>query len=164
MQASSTLAYPPTKVRPDPRDNGTDLVGRHFIDPELGVCVIVGPGPVIDKNWQHIQQQKNSNEPAIGPGSHFTLRYRHIDTCEEHYSSVSEILYWIALGPVLTQPTLRAPLNQTDAPITTLEHVPATIQYVPTRALCHRTKGAFARTKGGFRQATEWNWGITCAN
>jgi hypothetical protein len=59
------------------------------------------------------------------------LRYRHIDTYDEHYSSVSEILYWIALSPVLTPPTLHAPLNQTNAPITTLEHVPATIQYVP---------------------------------
>jgi hypothetical protein len=134
VQASGNLAYPPTKARPDPRDNGTDLVGRHFIEPELGVCIIIGPGPVIIKKLAtraQIQQQRNSNEPAIGSGSHFTLRYRHIGTCEEHYSSVSEILYWIALGPVLTPPTLRAPLNQTDALITTFEHVPATARYVP---------------------------------
>jgi hypothetical protein len=81
VQASGTLTYPPTKARPDPRDNGIDLVGRHFIEPELGVCVIIGPGPVIIKKLAtraQIRQQQKSNEPAIGSGSHFTLRYRHI--------------------------------------------------------------------------------------
>ena len=49
LHADDTLAYPLTKARPNPRDNGTDLVGRHFVEPDLGVCVILGPGPVMTK-------------------------------------------------------------------------------------------------------------------
>ncbi len=38
----ATLAYPPTKARPHPRDDGSDLIGRAFFEPELGVCMITG--------------------------------------------------------------------------------------------------------------------------
>jgi hypothetical protein len=41
-----TLAYPPTKTRPHPLADGTDLIGRTFFEPDLGVCLIVGTGPV----------------------------------------------------------------------------------------------------------------------
>jgi hypothetical protein len=46
LKPDDSLAYPPSKTRPNPRNNGTDLVGRNFVEPELGVCVIIGPGPV----------------------------------------------------------------------------------------------------------------------
>jgi hypothetical protein len=46
LRPDMSLAYPPSRTRPNPRDDGTDMVGRHFVEPELGVCVIMGPGPV----------------------------------------------------------------------------------------------------------------------
>jgi hypothetical protein len=33
--------------RSEPRDNGSDLIGRAFLEPELGVCLITGLGPVM---------------------------------------------------------------------------------------------------------------------
>jgi hypothetical protein len=43
------LAYPPTKSRPHPQANGSDLIGRAFFEPDLGVCLITGQGPVTQK-------------------------------------------------------------------------------------------------------------------
>jgi hypothetical protein len=46
LQQDPKLTYPPSKTRPDPRENGSDLLGRAFFEPDLGVCVIIGIGPV----------------------------------------------------------------------------------------------------------------------
>jgi hypothetical protein len=85
LQPNDALAYPPSKLRarPNPRNNGTDLVRRHFIEPELGVCVIIGPGPVTIKTLPTRAQSarlRQSLEPAIRTGSHYTLRYRYRQT------------------------------------------------------------------------------------
>jgi hypothetical protein len=37
------LAYPPSKARPYPRDNGTNLIGRAFLELDMGVCIVTGP-------------------------------------------------------------------------------------------------------------------------
>ncbi len=34
------ISYPPTRDRPHPQPNGADLLGRYFLEPELGVCAI----------------------------------------------------------------------------------------------------------------------------
>jgi hypothetical protein len=71
-----SLAYPPSKARPNTRDDGTDLIGRHFIEPELGVCVLIGTGPVTHnplKTRAQLARQRKSLEPTIRMGSHFTL-------------------------------------------------------------------------------------------
>jgi hypothetical protein len=39
-------AYPPNRHRPDPKANGADLIGRVFMEPEIGVCRITGLRPV----------------------------------------------------------------------------------------------------------------------
>jgi hypothetical protein len=46
MDHDAALAYPPNKDRPFPQNDGTDLIGRTFMEPELGVCLIIGAGPV----------------------------------------------------------------------------------------------------------------------
>jgi hypothetical protein len=40
LQLDLTIAYPPTRDRPNPSDDGYDLLGRHFLEPELGVCCV----------------------------------------------------------------------------------------------------------------------------
>jgi hypothetical protein len=95
LHEDDTLAYPPTRNRPNPRNNGTDLVGRHFVEPELGVCVILGPGPVVSKKLAtraQIRRRQTSQDPTIPHGTHYTLRYLQTNTREEHYSSVTEII------------------------------------------------------------------------
>jgi hypothetical protein len=34
------MSYPPTRTRPNPQADGTDLLGRHFFEPDLGVCCV----------------------------------------------------------------------------------------------------------------------------
>jgi hypothetical protein len=47
LRLDSDLTYPPSKARPNPRDNGTDLIGRAFLEPDRGVCMVTGAGPVV---------------------------------------------------------------------------------------------------------------------
>jgi hypothetical protein len=127
------LAYPPSKARPFPRDNGTDLIGRAFLEPELGVCIITGAGPVVHNKMAsraRLKRNRSYNEPLLPTGAHYTLMYHQITTGEEHYSYLSEILCWIENGPILRPPTDPVSTNDTDAPITTPSYVPASIQYV----------------------------------
>ena len=135
--SDDSLSYPPSRDRPNPRDDGLDLVGRNFVEPELGVCAIIGPGPVTSKRLSTRAQtarSKKDQEPTIRTGTHYTLRYRQTNTGEEHFSSLDEIMHWISTGPLLTPPTVPIAQNTTDAPITTPPYIPATIQFVPTES------------------------------
>ena len=135
LRSDDSLAYPPSRARPNPRDDGSDLVGRNFVEPELGVCVIIGPGPVTTKHLSTRAQTarvRKDQEPAIKAGSHYTLRYQHTESGEEHFSSVDEILHWISTGPLLSPPSVPVSQNDTNAPITTPPYITATIQFVPT--------------------------------
>ncbi len=109
LQLDSNIAYPPTRDRPNPSDDGSDLLGRHFLEPELGVCYITGLGPVLHKvistRAERIQQESPGAEPTLPTGAHYTLRYCHKSTEAEHISSVTEILYWIKNGPILQPPS-----------------------------------------------------------
>jgi hypothetical protein len=49
LQLDLDIAYPPTRDRPNPSDNGSDILGRHFLEPELGVCCITGLEPILHK-------------------------------------------------------------------------------------------------------------------
>jgi hypothetical protein len=136
LRTDMATSFPPSKHRPFPRNDGTDLIGRHFIEPELGICIILAAGPVVVKKMNsramaHRSKHDDTNPIPLGP--HFTLTYRQLDTGEEHYSSIMEILSWIELGPIL-QPPPTPPVDQTnELPITTPSYVPASIQYVPVR-------------------------------
>ena len=128
LEADQTHAYPPTKDRPDPQPNGSDLIGRTFLEPEIGVCQITGLGPVTQHHMPTRAQTRKDVDPPLTIGSHYTLTYTQTNSGEEHYSSLSEILNWIQSGPLLQPPAVQ---NDTEAPITTPAHAPATIQYVP---------------------------------
>jgi hypothetical protein len=99
LQLDPNIAYPPTRDRPNPSDDGSDLLGRHFLEPELGVCYITGLGPILHKvistRAERNQQNLTGSDPTIPTGAHYTLFYRQKLTDAEHVSSITEILYWI---------------------------------------------------------------------
>jgi hypothetical protein len=135
LHSDTNLACLPSKARPDPRDNGSDLIGCAFFEPELGVCIISGLVLSSNQNQMSTRARRRRNlsfnEPLLPTGTHFTLMYQQTTTGEEHYSSLTEILYWIDTGPLLQPPLDPVSVNQTDAPITTPFDVPATVQHVP---------------------------------
>jgi hypothetical protein len=121
LQTDQLSAFPPSRDHPHPRDDGTDLIGRYFMEPELGVCVILGSGPTATKRMDSRAQRKrlrSSDIPVLRLGTHFTLTYRQADTGEEHFSSVDEILFWIETGPLLKPPPTEPDLNPLAAPVT----------------------------------------------
>jgi hypothetical protein len=103
-----TLAYPPTKTRLHPLADGTDLIERTFFEPELGVCLIIGTGPVTQHRMASraaLARQRQSDTPSIQTGLHQTLTYKQLTSGDEHYSSLSEILHRIDSGPILLPPS-----------------------------------------------------------
>ncbi len=103
------ISYPPTRERPHPQSNGADLLGRVFVEPELGACCITRLGPVAQKQMSSRAQKRVITDKAIAIGLHHTLHYQCIQTGEEYYSSVDEILQWrIRSGPIL-QPSVIIP-------------------------------------------------------
>ncbi len=121
LQLDPNIAYSPTRDRPNPSDDGSDLLGRHFLEPELGVCYITGLGPILHKvigtRAERNQQNLPGSEPTIPTGAHYTLFYRQKQTDAEHISSITEILHWIKNGPIL-QPPMTTGLDPTyDLPI-----------------------------------------------
>jgi hypothetical protein len=108
LQLDLTIAYPPTRDRPNPSDDGSDLLGRHFLEPELEVCYITGLGPILHKvistRAERHQQNLPGSDPTIPTGAHYTLFYRQKLTDAEHVSSITDILYWIKNGPILQPP------------------------------------------------------------
>ncbi len=105
----SSISYPPTRDRPNPSEDGSDLLGRHFLDPELGVCYIT-LGPVLHKvistraerNQQNLPERNQQN---LSTGAYYTLCYRQSLTDAEHISSITETSHWIKNGPILQPPT-----------------------------------------------------------
>jgi hypothetical protein len=134
LQMDSNHAYPPTRNRPKPKPNGADLIGCAFIEPEIGVCHITVLGTVTRHTMPtraQTQWQRVDDEPAIQPGANYTLTYTQASAGDDHFSSIAEILNWIASGPIQQPTVLLVPSNGTTATITTPAFVPATIQYVP---------------------------------
>jgi hypothetical protein len=157
LQMDLAHAYPPTRSRPDPKPNGADLIGRVFVEPEIGVCQITGLGPVTNHRLAtraQVKRQRNDGDPALPQGSHYTLTYQQTNTGEEHFSSLTEILHWMASGPLLQSPTALVPTNATAAPITTPAYVPATIQYVPINVPTHAVNNTLAPSLTHTRQGT----------
>ncbi len=65
LQLDPEIAYPPTRDRPNPENDGSDLLGRHFVETELGVCCITELGPATHKT---ISTRAERNQ-HIGPGT-----------------------------------------------------------------------------------------------
>ncbi len=146
LQLDLDVAYPPTHHRPDPQKDGSDLLGRHFVEPELGVCCITAVGPIARKqaNTRSERDQLHTPEaePPIAAGLHYTLYYNQLLTQTEYLSSVTKILHWIQIGPVLPpnleDPNVNGTLPITSPPATALLYVP---MLQPTAApeaeVCH---------------------------
>jgi hypothetical protein len=102
----ASISYPPTRDRPFPQPDGSDLLGRHFFEPELGVCCITRLGPVTQKRLSSRAQLNNrdTQDLPIALGAHFTLYYQCVSSREEHFSSVDEVDQWIKKGPILRPP------------------------------------------------------------
>ena len=101
----TTVSYPPSRHRPHPKANGSDLLGRCFFDEDLGVCCITRLGPVKEKRMQSRAMRSAPNpDTPIPLGSHHTLYYKCVASGEENYSSLNEILEWIRTGPILQAP------------------------------------------------------------
>ncbi len=78
LNVNTTHAYPPSRDRPDPKQNGSDLIGRVFLEPEIGVCLITGLGPVVRHQLAtraQLRRQKKHDEPLLSQGTHCTLSY-----------------------------------------------------------------------------------------
>jgi len=109
----TTVSYPPTRDRSHPRPDGSDLLGRFFVEPDLGVCCITRLGPITHKQLASRAQRlamTPTNKP-ISLGAHHTLYYQCVQTKEEFYSSVDEVSQWIQRGPLLRPPVDSAPTN-----------------------------------------------------
>jgi hypothetical protein len=90
----------PTSDRPSPQFDGLDLLGHQFIDPELGACIVIGPGAPV------FLQPRTGNlgpDPLLPSGWHPTLRYRTIANRIES-SSVTEVARWVVEYPPPTLP------------------------------------------------------------
>jgi hypothetical protein len=104
-----------------PKD-GSDLLGLHFVEPELGVCCITALGPIARKHAitraERDQLRTPGAEPQIVTGLHYTLYYSQLLTQTEYLSSVTEVLNWIQIEPILP-PHVEDPNVIGTLPITT---------------------------------------------
>ena len=131
------VSYPPTRDRPHPKPDGSDLLGRFFFEPDLGVCCLTRMGPIREKKMQSRALRSIPNaDPAIPLGFHYTLYYKCVATNEEHFSSLDEICEWIRNGPILQPPsnhTSRSPYLTSPPYSVPAQDPPATNPY-PERA------------------------------
>ena len=59
------VSYPPTRERHNPQRNGSDLLGRYFFDPDIGVCCITRLGPVTQKQLPSRAQLRSQAAPDL---------------------------------------------------------------------------------------------------
>ena len=66
------VSFPPT------RPNGSDLLDRFFVEPDLGVCCITRLGPTLRKTMPSRAQRlaMDHTDKPIALGLHHTLYYR----------------------------------------------------------------------------------------
>jgi hypothetical protein len=107
--------YPPSKERKLPMANGSDLLGRVFVEPTAGMCCITRLGP-IPMDCNNIMEE--------------TLHYRSIESQAEFYATVTQIEEWIKAGPLLVRPTTE-PQQLPTAPVTYPCFFPTRSQHNP---------------------------------
>jgi hypothetical protein len=99
---NNAILYPPMKERTNPSKDGSDLLGRCFVEPKLGICCVTRMGPALSQD----------NAATVA-----SLHYRCLKTQGEFYSTIEQIVQWIDDGPLLLppQPELSEPAA---APVT----------------------------------------------
>jgi hypothetical protein len=87
--ANLQVMYPPSRERVNPVPDGSDLLGRFFLEPSSGICCITRLGPTGTDNEDNLAE---------------TLHYRCVKTQGEYYATVTQIETWIKDGPLLQKP------------------------------------------------------------
>jgi hypothetical protein len=102
------VSYPPKRDRPHPQPNGSDLPGRFFLEPDLGVCCIMCLGPLMQKKKRSraLLRAKFNGDKRIALGAHDTFYYQCVQSKEEFYSLTTKFFQWISTGPLLQPPTV----------------------------------------------------------
>ena len=152
---------PPCAHRPNPTPDGSDLIGRYFVDPDLGVCKVTAVGePFLLRTGAG----NRAAAPFLPAGYHPTLVYT-MSSGHTHSSSLTEVSAWIRDLPASPQeiashgpptpPPRRTPRVRTPTPTPTPPTVSARAppaappptarelralarHRVATAALCHR--------------------------
>jgi len=90
-------------LRPHPTPDGSDLLGKEFIDPDLGRCIVSSLSPPI-----LLQPGTGNLTPGLrlSPGYHHALSY-YDPSGKTHVSSVPEVAHWVCTLP---PPALAAPV------------------------------------------------------
>jgi hypothetical protein len=109
------IMYSPSKERRLPVPNGSDLLGRVFVEPTAGVCCITRLGAIPFDSSHNMEE---------------TLHYRAIDTQAEFYATITQIDEWIKAGPLLIRPT-NEPQQLPTAPVTYPCYFPRRQQHKP---------------------------------
>jgi hypothetical protein len=108
LQLDLDVAYPP-----DPQKDGSDLLGRHFVEPEIGVGCITALGPIARKHANTRMGRNQLRAPGAETptpvGLHHTLYYNQLLTQTEYLSSVTEILIGFKSTPSYHQ-TWKTPM------------------------------------------------------
>ena len=98
-------------LRPHPTSDGSDLLGKSFLDDELGPCTVSSlADPIL------LQPGTGNLTPGLrlAPGYHHALTYFD-PTGATHTSSVSEVAHWVCTSPLpVLAPT--APLSALSVP------------------------------------------------
>ncbi len=86
LTVSSPVKIPPLTLfyrtlplisdRPNPTYDGSDLIGREFLDSDLGVCQVIGPSEPLFLSPQTGNLEAGSH---LSPGWHPTLLYKSSD-------------------------------------------------------------------------------------
>jgi hypothetical protein len=84
-------------LRPHPTPDGSDLLGKEFIDPDLGRCIVSSLSPPI-----LLQPGTGNLTPGLrlSPGYHHALSY-YDPSGKNHVSSVPEVAHWVCTLPPL---------------------------------------------------------------
>ena len=117
------IAHP---LRPHPTPDGSDLLGKGFVDPELGLCTVSSlADPIL------LQPGTGNLTPGVqlAPGYHHALVYSD-PTGSLHTSSVPEVAQWVCtLPPPEPIPPVPVPsagvLSATRAPLLSVPSAPS---------------------------------------
>jgi hypothetical protein len=108
------LPTSPTSAHPSPTLDGTDLIGRLFNDPDLGLCRVTEVGPRL--RVAHGEGNLDPTGPHLQAGWVPTLRYTSLGGAT-HISSVTEVAEWVqTLAPSDLSPTPPVPTHSLPSP------------------------------------------------
>ena len=99
-------------LRPHPTSDGSDLLGRIFVDPELGPCTVSSlADPIL------LAPDTGNLAPGLrlAPGYHHALSYYDLSG-RSHTSSVPEVAHWVCTLPPHPVPVTPAPVAASAVP------------------------------------------------